>query len=88
MSEDELRDDQEFGEITEDTQEECAKFGEIKKLLIPRPGQPGVGRIFVQYAEVASATAAAQALAGRSFGGNVVGADFFDETKFEQGEIA
>ena len=60
----------------------------IINLAIPRPGQPGVGRIFVQYSDAAEAATAAAALHGRSFGGNVVNAAYFDEARFAQGDLA
>ena len=43
---------------------------------------PGLGKVFVQYADVAGATAARSALHGRKFGGQIVKADYLDEGAF------
>ena len=86
---DELRDDVEYGEIMEDMREECGKFGRIESIVIPRPGSgggdekvPGLGKVFVRFADLDGAAAARTALHGRKFGGNVVKADFIDEQVF------
>ena len=67
----ELKDDVEYGEIMEDMKEECGKFGTVLSVVIPRPGPagsdeqvPGLGKVFVQYSDVAGATAARNALHG------------------------
>ena len=85
----ELKDDVEYGEIMEDMKEECGKFGTVLSVVIPRPGPagsdeqvPGLGKVFVQYSDVAGATAARNALHGRKFGGQIVKADFMDEGAF------
>ena len=86
---DELRDDVEYGEIMEDMREECGKFGRIESIVIPRPGSaggdekvPGLGKVFVRFADLDGAAAARTALHGRKFGGNVVKADFIHEQVF------
>ena len=91
---DELRDDAEFADIEEDMREECAKFGEIQALRIPRPladaaapPPPGVGRVYVRYAAPEHAARARAALHGRKFGGNAVVAAYFDEGRFDAGEL-
>lgn len=85
----ELRDDTEYAEIMEDMREECGKFGEVLSIVIPRPAAPGsaehvpgLGKVFVQYADIPGATAARDALHGRKFGGHVVKADYLDENAF------
>ncbi|KAL0382308.1 UNVERIFIED_CONTAM: Cleavage and polyadenylation specificity factor subunit, partial [Sesamum calycinum] len=88
---DELKDDDDYEDIVEDMRTECAKFGTLVNIVIPRPlpsGEmgPGVGKVFLEYADIESATKARQGLNGRKFGGNQVVAVFYPETKFSQGE--
>lgn len=65
--------------------------GTLVNVIIPRPlpsGElaPGVGKVFLEYADIESATKARQGLNGRKFGGNEVSAVFYPENKFAQGE--
>lgn len=88
---DELLDDQEFEDIYDDMKEECGKHGEITKLVIPRPKStgeevPGVGKVFVEYANTQSSAKARASLHGRKFGGNVVVAVYYPEDKFSAGQ--
>ncbi|KAI4331428.1 hypothetical protein MLD38_029618 [Melastoma candidum] len=88
---DELRNDDEYEEILLDMQEEGGKFGNLVNVIIPRPGadgdlSPGVGKVFLEYADVDGATKARNGLNGRKFGGNIVTADFYPENKFAQGD--
>lgn len=77
VSEDELKDDTEYGEIVQDIQNECSKSGTVLTVKVPRPGQgPDVGKAFVQFQAKEMAVAAYQALNGRVFGGNTVKATF------------
>jgi len=83
---DELKDDEEYQEILEDMREECGKYGNLVKVVIPRPrpGEdvPGVGKVFVEYADTAGAAKAKASLHGRRFGGNSVVAVYYPEDKF------
>ncbi|KAK6121720.1 hypothetical protein DH2020_044530 [Rehmannia glutinosa] len=88
---DELKDDDEYEDIVEDMRTECGKFGTLVNVVIPRPSpsgemDPGVGKVFLEYADIESATKARQGLNGRKFGGNEVLAVFYPENKFSQGE--
>uniref|UniRef100_A0A7S1T4K8 Splicing factor U2AF subunit n=1 Tax=Compsopogon caeruleus TaxID=31354 RepID=A0A7S1T4K8_9RHOD len=88
VSEDELRDDDEFADIQEDVREEAAKYGSIQELIIPRPRKPtdtsdatdervpGLGSIFIVYHDVNSSMSAFAAMSGRKFGPNVVVANY------------
>ncbi|KAK6121931.1 hypothetical protein DH2020_044321 [Rehmannia glutinosa] len=87
---DELKDDDEYEDIVEDMRTECGKFGTLVNVVIPRPSpsgemDPGVGKVFLEYADIESATKARQGLNGRKFGGNEVLAVFYPENKFSQG---
>lgn len=64
--------------------EECAKFGEVVALKVPRPSggsrqSAGVGKIFVKFDTTVSAKKALQALAGRKFADRTVVTTFFPE---------
>jgi splicing factor U2AF subunit len=94
VSVDELRDDAEFAEIEEDMREECSKYGEVAAMRIPRPAGDadappvaGLGRVYVRYARLEQAARARASLHGRKFGGNAVIAAFYDEERFEAGEL-
>ncbi|CAJ2501996.1 Uu.00g048490.m01.CDS01 [Anthostomella pinea] len=86
----ELMDHEDYEEICEDVQEECAKYGQILGLKVPRPSggsrqSAGVGKIFVKYDTTASAKKALQALAGRKFADRTVVTTYFPEENFEVG---
>lgn len=75
----------EYDEIVEDIKDECAKHGPVDKVVIPRPGAPGVGKAFVKFAAVEGATKAMDALSGRTFDGRKVAVNYLDEAKFDAG---
>ncbi|VFQ68102.1 unnamed protein product [Cuscuta campestris] len=88
----ELTNDEDYEDILEDMRTECGKFGTLEKLVIPRPRPdgaptPGVGKVFLEYADVEGSSRAQQGLNGRKFGGNQVVAVFYPENKFSQGEL-
>jgi splicing factor U2AF 65 kDa subunit len=89
---DELQDDQEYEDIMDDVREEVSKYGAVNTLYIPRPSPsgdnpPGVGKIYVEYNEVASAEGAARVLQGRQFAQRIVQTTFHDEAKFAAREL-
>lgn len=91
VTEDELRDDEEYEDIMEDMRQEGGKFGALTKVVIPRPSPngepiPGVGKVFLEYADTEGASKARAGMNGRKFGGNQVVAVFYSEDKFEQGD--
>lgn len=64
--------------------EECSKYGQVVELKIPRPSggsrqSPGVGKIFVKFDSIESATKALKALAGRKFSDRTVVTTYFGE---------
>ncbi|KAL5772461.1 hypothetical protein ACOSP7_012060 [Xanthoceras sorbifolium] len=82
-----LADDQEYEEILEDMRDECSKFGTLVNVVIPRPDpngnqMPGVGKVFLEYYDVAGCANARNALNGRKFGGNTVRAFYYPEDKY------
>ncbi|CAN0065105.1 unnamed protein product [Ectocarpus sp. 12 AP-2014] len=83
-----LEDESSFGDIEEETKEECEKFGSVKSVHIPRPSttseaeKPGVGYVFVAFDAVDSASKAAASLRARTFDGRKVEVTYWDEEKF------
>ncbi|EAW11942.1 splicing factor u2af large subunit [Aspergillus clavatus NRRL 1] len=80
----ELMDNDDYEEICDDVREECSKYGKVLDLKVPRPSggsrqSPGVGKIFVKFDTVESATNALKALAGRKFSDRTVVTTYFAE---------
>ena len=72
----ELSDQVTYDEIKEDMSDECANFGQVTSLEIPRPSAdgtpvPGLGKVFVEYANLEGSVKARTTLNGRKFGGKV-----------------
>ncbi|XP_022775290.1 splicing factor U2af large subunit B-like isoform X2 [Durio zibethinus] len=91
LSEDDLRDDEEYEDIVEDMKQEGGKHGVLVNVVIPRPNPngeplPGVGKVFLEYSDVEGSRKAQAAMNGRKFGENQVIAVFYPENKFAQGE--
>lgn len=76
-----LEDDAEYNDIVEDTRDECATFGTLKNIVVPRTG-PGATKIFLEYASADDAARAIAGLGGRTFDGRRVEAVYFDPVKF------
>ncbi|CAF1076618.1 unnamed protein product [Adineta steineri] len=91
VTEEELRDDEEFEDIMEDVREECGKYGLVKSLEIPRPIQgvdvPGVGKIFVEFTSISECQKAQQALTGRKFANRVVVTSYYDPDRYHRREF-
>ena len=81
LTQQDLEDDEEYNDILEDTRDECASFGSLKNIVIPRSG-PGATKIFLEYLSVEDAGKAIAGLKGRTFDGRQVEAAYFDELKF------
>eukprot|EP00429_Kryptoperidinium_foliaceum_P068669 CAMPEP_0176064266 /NCGR_PEP_ID=MMETSP0120_2-20121206/32053_1 /TAXON_ID=160619 /ORGANISM="Kryptoperidinium foliaceum, Strain CCMP 1326" /LENGTH=285 /DNA_ID=CAMNT_0017397839 /DNA_START=227 /DNA_END=1084 /DNA_ORIENTATION=+ len=88
LSDQDLKNPDEYNDIMEDTREECAQFGQLISVHIPRAGEPGATKIFLEYASNEDAGKAIQGLAGRTFDGRRVEAAFFDETRFARKEFS
>ncbi|KAK8717548.1 hypothetical protein V6N13_044811 [Hibiscus sabdariffa] len=91
ISEDDLRDDEEYGDIVEDMRQEGGKYGALVNVVIPRPNPngeplPGVGKVFLEYSDVEGSRKAQAAMNGRRFGDNQVIAVFYPENKFAEGD--
>lgn len=88
VTDEDLATDEEYADLRAEVEEECSKFGTLRSMKIPRPGQPGphlpsaVRKIFLEYACVGDAVAAERELAGRQFGENVVQTQYLSEEDF------
>lgn len=72
---------------------ECSKYGTVLSVLIFEVIEPGYPsdeavRIFVQFEEQSASLHAIQQLHGRIFDGRVVHAKYFNENRFEAGDLA
>ncbi|XP_010547481.1 PREDICTED: splicing factor U2af large subunit B isoform X2 [Tarenaya hassleriana] len=88
---DDLKDDEEYEDIMEDMRQEGGKFGNLVNVVIPRPNPnaeptPGVGKVFLEYADTDGASKARAGMNGRKFGGNQVVAVYYPENKYAQGD--
>ncbi|RRT67971.1 hypothetical protein B296_00012681, partial [Ensete ventricosum] len=77
--------------LTEVAVAALASLGSLLNLVIPRPSPTGeaisgVGKVFLEYGNVADSARAKVALHGRRFGGNVVSATYYSEEKFSTGD--
>ena len=85
---DDLTNEEEYQEILDDTREECAQFGQLVNVVIPKSHEVGATKVFLEYATEQDASAAVAALEGRTFDGRRVQAQFFEVEKFRQGDYS
>lgn len=88
LSEDDLNDPDEYQDIMEDTREQCGTFGKLLNIVIPRAGERGATKIFLEYESTDDASSAIQALQGKTFDGRLVEATFYDEARFDKREFS
>ena len=77
VSDEDLATDDEYQGLLEEVRDECAKFGTLVGMKIPRGASAtvqssAIRKIFLEYATVQDAANAERELAGRQFGPNVV----------------
>merc|ERR1711970_777013 len=88
---DELTDEEEYEDILEDIREECAKYGEVRAIEIPRPvpgvDVPGCGKVFIEFSTDSECQKAQHALSGRRFSNRVVVTSYFDPDKYHRREF-
>jgi RNA recognition motif. (a.k.a. RRM, RBD, or RNP domain) len=82
LTADDLNDPEEYNDILDDTKEQCSEFGTLVSVIIPKNGEPGATKIFLEYATTNDAAQAIRGLQGRTFDGRLVEANYFDEGKF------
>ena len=82
VTEEELKNDEEYEDIMDDIREECMKYGVVKSLEIPRsvPGMEitGVGKVFVEFNDKQECQKAQAALTGRKFANRTVVTSYYD----------
>jgi len=83
VTEDDLKDDNEYKEILDDIEQECKSYGNVVSVIIPRPGQPGCGKVFVEYTNVEEAQRAIKELQGRTFADRFIIAGHFSEERYK-----
>eukprot|EP00002_Diphylleia_rotans_P038926 TRINITY_DN8917_c0_g1_i2.p2 TRINITY_DN8917_c0_g1~~TRINITY_DN8917_c0_g1_i2.p2 ORF type:complete len:147 (-),score=30.28 TRINITY_DN8917_c0_g1_i2:251-691(-) len=89
LSLEELRDTAEYNDIVIDIREECAKYGKVLSIEIPRPtpehGLGGIyGKAFVEFDSVEAAKLAANNIAGRLFNNRPVTVAFVNEDEYHE----
>jgi len=82
VTEADLADEAEVGEIAEDVREESGRFGAVLEVLIPKLGEKGCGSVFVSFETDDAASRAQKVMNGRAFGDTKVQASFFDPMRF------
>jgi len=82
LTDEDLANEEEYNDILEDTREECSQFGQLLSVIIPKAGEVGATKVFLEYASNQDAGKAIEALGGRTFDGRRVEATSFDESKF------
>ena len=87
-----LTDETLFTEMIEDTKDECAQFGSVRSVAVPRPnadGSParGLGRVFVEMSSEEEAKAVLLALKGRTFDNRTVGVKFYPYQAFASNDF-
>jgi splicing factor U2AF subunit len=87
-----LATDQDHQELVAEVREECAKFGNLLSIKIPRPSDAGieasaVKKIFLEYATVQDSAKAQGELNGRKFGPHIVMTSFLSEGDYAAGKL-
>ena len=88
-----LVDSLEHQDIFNDIWQECAKFGYVELLNIPRPNLDNlevdfnVGNAYVKFFDMVSAKKALHSLSGRAFGGRIVVVSYYPENLFNSREF-
>ena len=92
VTDEDLATDQNYQDLIAEVREECAKFGNLLSIKIPRPQDAGVEptairKVFLEYATAQDALVAKGELNGRKFGPNVVETNFLSETDYAAGKL-
>jgi splicing factor U2AF subunit len=87
LSLDKLQDDELYQEVLDDVTTEARKFGDLVKVVVPRPGYgAGAGKVFLEYACLDDSIKCRIRLDGRWYDGRKVIADYFPVDKFAAGD--
>ena len=86
-----LSDNTEYKDILEDIENECRRYGDVEKVVLPRPSElsdfRSVGKAYVKYTQKDDCSKALRAFAGRKFDGRVVVTSFYSEEAFDKGSL-
>merc|ERR1712014_65875 len=82
-----MGDDQDFEDITAEVHSEASKHGTVTRVVIPKPSKDGtfvdgVGKIFINFADLTAARKFQMDANGRKFENRVVCAAFYPSEKF------
>ena len=88
VTQDELKDDEEYEDICEDIKEECEKYGRVVSIEIPRPVPGvevgGIGKVYIEFAAAGDTIRAQNALAGRKFSNRMVMTSYYDPEMYHK----
>ena len=91
VTDDDLKDEEEYEDILDDIKEKCATYGEVKSIEIPRPVPgvevPGLGKVFVEFHGTTECQKAQHALTGLKFSNRIVVTSYFDSDKYHRREF-
>ncbi|CAH8306305.1 unnamed protein product [Eruca vesicaria subsp. sativa] len=77
----------------DDIRYECQKFGRLVNVVIPRPNPDplltpsGVGKTFLEYADLEVASRDRLAINGKQWGRNIVVAEYYPENMYAIGHL-
>uniref|UniRef100_A0A453JSB7 RRM domain-containing protein n=5 Tax=Triticinae TaxID=1648030 RepID=A0A453JSB7_AEGTS len=92
LSPDDCLEDDEFEDLVEDVTEEARTFGNLVKVVIPRPSPgsnpavAGVGKAFLEYACLDSSSHCRRSMDRMWFAGRRIAAGFYPEDMFAAGD--
>lgn len=87
-----LYDEEAFEDLEYDLKTECSKYGQIDKIVIPRPdpvcgySPPSIGKAFVKFMYIIHAKKARHHISGRVYNKRTVVVSFYPEEKFNSKE--
>ena len=91
VTDDDLASDDDYQDLITEVREECAKFGSLLSIKIPRAQDnvelSAIRKVFLEYATLPDALAAQSELQGRKFGPNIVETRFLSEADYAAGKL-
>lgn len=87
-----MKDDLDYDDVAEDTQEEMENYGKVIRVVAPKPNRDGsrgsgVGKVYVKFENNTGAKIAKEKMRGRLFEGKPVIATFYLEEKFDRDQF-
>lgn len=92
VTDQDLETEDDYTALVEEIKEECAKFGFLKSIVVPKNVDSmvepsAIRKVFLEYASPEDAMKADAELSGRQFGVNVVKTQYFSEKEFADGHL-